>query len=139
MYSIDRSESLTHHGVLGQKWGVRRYQNPDGSLTSAGKKHYKKDGIDAYTSELNKRTSDMRKHLGVKETKIDDVSKMSKKDKFSKMLEVDIIMWTSNGKKNGDREKYLEIYNSLSNEELKEFWDLEDAYADKYYGKAVKF
>ena len=29
---------LYHHGVLGQKWGVRRYQNKDGSLTMAGKK-----------------------------------------------------------------------------------------------------
>lgn len=31
---------LAHYGVLGMKWGVRRYQNKDGSLTSAGKKHY---------------------------------------------------------------------------------------------------
>lgn len=29
---------LQHHGILGQKWGVRRYQNEDGSLTPAGKK-----------------------------------------------------------------------------------------------------
>ncbi len=29
---------LYHHGVLGQKWGVRRYQNKDGSLTAVGKK-----------------------------------------------------------------------------------------------------
>ena len=34
------STELAHHGILGQKWGVRRYQNPDGSLTTAGKKKY---------------------------------------------------------------------------------------------------
>lgn len=31
---------LYHHGIKGQRWGVRRYQNPDGSLTTAGKRRY---------------------------------------------------------------------------------------------------
>jgi hypothetical protein len=31
---------LYHHGIKGQKWGVRRFQNPDGTLTAAGKKRY---------------------------------------------------------------------------------------------------
>lgn len=31
---------LAHHGIKGQKWGVRRYQNPDGTLTNEGKRRY---------------------------------------------------------------------------------------------------
>lgn len=37
---VPYSSELYHYGVLGQKWGVRRYQNKDGSLTSEGRKHY---------------------------------------------------------------------------------------------------
>lgn len=37
-----QDNELYHHGILGQRWGIRRYQNPDGSLTEAGRKHYDK-------------------------------------------------------------------------------------------------
>lgn len=33
-------DHLEHHGILGQKWGVRRFQNPDGTLTEEGKARY---------------------------------------------------------------------------------------------------
>ena len=33
-------DTLAHHGILGQKWGIRRWQNEDGSLTEAGQKRY---------------------------------------------------------------------------------------------------
>lgn len=36
------SNELYHYGVKGMRWGVRRYQNPDGSLTAAGKKRVSK-------------------------------------------------------------------------------------------------
>ena len=35
-------QELYHHGVKGMKWGIRRYQNKDGTLTSKGKKRYEK-------------------------------------------------------------------------------------------------
>ena len=38
-----RSNELQHHGIKGQKWGVRRFQNKDGSLTPAGEKRYDND------------------------------------------------------------------------------------------------
>ena len=35
------SDFLAHYGIKGQQWGVRRFQNPDGSLTEAGRDRYK--------------------------------------------------------------------------------------------------
>ena len=37
------NNELSHHGIKGMKWGIRRYQNKDGSLTSQGKKRYDRD------------------------------------------------------------------------------------------------
>lgn len=40
---ISEEEYLAHHGILGQKWGIRRYQNLDGSLTEEGRKKIARD------------------------------------------------------------------------------------------------
>lgn len=60
---INKPDELTHWGVKGMKWGVRRYQNKDGSLTPAGKKRYGVDDVPtdgsakkAYDSAKNRLT-----------------------------------------------------------------------------------
>ena len=44
-WTYTREGELYHHGIKGQKWGVRRFQNKDGSLTPAGKKRYDEYGM----------------------------------------------------------------------------------------------
>lgn len=44
---------LVHHGILGQKWGVRRYQNADGSLTAAGKRRYELQDGESTVSKVD--------------------------------------------------------------------------------------
>ena len=58
VHADDECTYLAHHGVKGQRWGVRRFQNPDGSLTEKGKRRMKtlqgkSDKLDAKKAKLN--------------------------------------------------------------------------------------
>lgn len=53
---------LAHHGILGQKWGVRRFQNPDGSYTSAGRSRY---GIKSDIRETYDTTKKLKKEAKI--------------------------------------------------------------------------
>ena len=55
------NEDIYHWGIKGQKWGVRRYQNKDGSLTPAGKQRYSQDYIDAHSKKSVSEMSDAKK------------------------------------------------------------------------------
>lgn len=54
---------LEHHGIKGMKWGVRRYQNPDGSLTAAGKNRYLKTSSKNLQRTLKKAVRKQRGEL----------------------------------------------------------------------------
>lgn len=51
-----RQDELWHWGIKGQKWGVRRYQNQDGTLTAEGKKRYQQDDHPDYTRAHEKKS-----------------------------------------------------------------------------------
>ena len=83
------ADELKHYGIKGMKWGVRRFQNSDGSLTADGKKRYSGDNLKDIQKQVNqgKNVVDGVKKTRTKaaekqhEKKIkSDLSKMSDKE-----------------------------------------------------------
>lgn len=72
-------DELYHYGVLGMKWGVRRYQNKDGSLTAKGKKRYSSDN-----SKDNKKNDTKPKKKSVSEMSDEELSKAIKRLEIEK-------------------------------------------------------
>lgn len=79
--------NLQHHGIKGQKWGVRRYQNKDGSLTPAGKRRYhpedkrnkslKDDIVEALNHPAVKTTLAYQNYIQAVDEYVDSYSKTS--------------------------------------------------------------
>lgn len=76
-YRIQYSNELYHYGITGQKWGIRRYQNEDGSLTPEGKKRYGKL-VKYYEDAVNKsRKVYQNEKLGKIDKKIESDAKIA--------------------------------------------------------------
>jgi len=97
-YGYIKHSELAHHGILGQKWGVRRYQNEDGSLTEAGKKRYLNSNgtlkpqayTDSFIRSKNDNWSSYVKGIGPSVNRI-DVDKYNKYDSVQKQKKTDLI------------------------------------------------
>lgn len=80
------NDELYHHGIRGQKWGIRKYQNPDGTLTEEGKARYGYGGTESAKGRakfLNKLDQKIAHNLA----KMDQAKKAVKYDKYKSYVE----------------------------------------------------
>lgn len=91
------SEELYHHGVKGMKWGVRRYQNKDGTLTAAGKKRAAKEAM--YEAHADKKSKQAAFDRAFKEsTRLRNNITSARRHGYDKVLED-----TANASRNADK------------------------------------
>ena len=119
---------LKHYGIQGQKWGVRRYENEDGTLTEEGKLRYYKD--DGHLTRYG-----VRKLYKVyyDEKNIDEFESRNKN--YQKLKEVRISKYnkTKQAKKEKDPVKREQLYR-----EINQLRSKKEEYADKSYEDRVK-
>lgn len=70
LYADDFDDFVAHHGVLGMRWGIRRYQNADGTLTAAGRKRYNlKTNPDGSTTLVRKKRATFKQKRNLKKAR----------------------------------------------------------------------
>ena len=85
--------TLEHWGIKGMKWGIRRFQNPDGSLTAAGRKRYSdsaEGGKSTSASNKSKSSSSSGKPSGKSSISSDDKEDPVIKKKVSDMTDAEL-------------------------------------------------
>lgn len=109
-----QDEIIYHHGIKGMKWGIRRYQNEDGSLTPAGKK---------------RRSLGVAGELAVKGTAIE--SKARRHEKFANQLLKEIgDMRIRDSKEKTQQKQYVKLDSSYIESRKPSKKDLQKAYVN---------
>ena len=103
---------LYHHGIKGQKWGVRRYQNEDGSLTEAGRKKISKE----YKKSSIKGDKEMQKQY--QSMYLKSYNKAADKMNNGEIDRFNNEQRKKYGKDFAKRDGYVEDYEKLFNDEL---------------------
>lgn len=97
--AYENTSTLYHHGVRGQKWGIRRYQNKDGTLTPAGRKRAEKleKNYKELTGKKLSKTSKLKEDDKAKPKSIKDMTNDELREKTTRMrLENDYVRESTN-------------------------------------------
>ena len=114
---------IAHHGILGQKWGVRRFQNPDGTRTAAGKVRYNGNG--------GKKQGIIDKVMaGAKNAKLNKQRKAAlEKARQAKAAKAEYEAEKKKALESGDYKQIQKYANELSTAEIKSALDRADTLA----------
>lgn len=117
------SSELYHHGILGMKWGVRRYQNKDGSLTAAGQKRYAKEEY-KNNKKIAKEKFRAAKESANRQYEADTVEKRQALDQEKERFE------KKNAETNRHYERKIRAQENIRNKAKEEmdFWEDPDSY-----------
>lgn len=98
---------LQHHGIKGQRWGVRRYQNEDGTLTPAGEKHVAKQQLKSDLKQMRKDRRAMTKEE-------------IKKHDLTKSINFNYLMTNLAGSNNNPAGRMMEMQKFARDREVKQ-------------------